>query len=129
PTGQRAHFIERDIGSIADAAFSRSARNRVLDAESGEDLEMSIIHLYRDVDRQFAVGITQNPPQAVVKIELLGSQVKTRPLRFPRIAFLVDLRGGDQRTHKFVLQNDCDSRFGPAPDRVPGGERANVPSI
>ena len=81
-------------GAVADAAFSRAARNRMLDAESGEDLEAAVIHLHRDVDREFAIGITQNPPKAVIKIELLGSQVKARPLRFPGIAFFIDVAVG-----------------------------------
>ena len=100
PAGESADFIEGDVGRVADAAFGRAARNRVLHAKSGEDLEVPVIHVDGDVDREFAVGIAQNPPQAVVEIELLGSQVKARPLRLPRIAFFVDMRRGSHRGHK-----------------------------
>ena len=92
PTGQGAHFIERDIRRVADAAFCRAARNGVLDTKSGKHLQVPVIHLDRDVNREFTVGITQNPPQSVVEIEFLGGQIEARPLRFPRIAFFVDLR-------------------------------------
>ena len=110
PTGQRANFIERDVGRVANAALGRAARDRVLHAEAGEDFEVAVIHLHRDVDREFAVGIAQNPPQALVEIELLGSQVKAGPLRLPRIAFFVDVRGRRHRRHRSGLRNDCDSR-------------------
>ena len=120
PTGQSADFIKRDVGRIADAALSWPARNRVLHPKSGEHLEMAVIHLDRNINREFAVGITQTPPQSVIEVELLGSQVKARPLRFPWIAFLVDLRWGSHRGHKNVLRNDRDSRCRPAPGRVPG---------
>ena len=107
PAGKRADFIEGDVGRVADAALGRTARNRVLHAKSGEDLEMAVIHLDGDVDRELAVGIAQHPPQAVVEIELLGSEIKARPLRLPRIAFFVDVRGGCHRGHKICLRNDC----------------------
>src|ERR1700678_225664 len=78
PTGEGAYFVQRDVRCIADTAFGRTARNRMLYAEASEDLEMPVIHLHRNVDREFAVGITQHPPQAVIQIELLRSQIETR---------------------------------------------------
>ena len=65
PAGQRAHFVERDVGSVADAALGGTAGDRVLHPESGEDFEVAVVHLYRDVDREFAVGITQAPARGL----------------------------------------------------------------
>src|SRR5579864_9701027 len=62
PTGKGAHFIERDVGGVADAAFGWAARDGVLHAESGKNFEVAIIHLHRDVDRNLAVGVSQHAP-------------------------------------------------------------------
>ena len=100
PASQGADFVERNVGSVTDAAFGRAPRDGMLYAEAGEDLEVPVIHLHRDVDRKFAVGIAQNAPQAFVQVKFLGSQVKTRPLRLPWIALFVHLRGRHNRRHK-----------------------------
>src|ERR1035441_9815840 len=119
PAGKGSNFIEGDVGSVADAAFGRTARDGMLHAEAREDLEVAVIHLHRDVDREFAVGITQNAPQALIKVELLGRQVKTRPLGLPGVAFLIHVRGRCDRRHRSGLRNDC--RSGAAGSgRVPG---------
>ena len=54
PRGQRAHFVQRHIGSEADAALGRPARDRVLHTVAGEDLDPSIVQLHRDVNRDFS---------------------------------------------------------------------------
>ena len=65
---------------------------------------VTVVHLDGDIHRKFAIGITQNPPQAIVKIKFLSRQVKTRPLRLPRITFFVDLRRSGQGGHKIGLR-------------------------
>ena len=112
PTGQGAHFVERDVGSIPNAALARAARDRMLHAKAGENFEMPVIHLDGNVDRELAVGIAQNAPQSLVKIQFLGSQIEARPLRFPRIAFFVHVRGRHHRRHRSGLRNECRSGAG-----------------
>ncbi len=71
----------------------------MLHPESGEHFQMPVVHLHRDVDRDFAVGIAQHPPQAFIQVELLCGQVKARALRLPRIGFLIHVRGGGDGRH------------------------------
>ena len=56
--------------------FGWSARDRMLHAEAGEDFQVAVVHLHRDMNREFAVGIAQDPPQAFVKIEFLRGQIE-----------------------------------------------------
>ena len=88
PTGQGADFIERDVGRVAHATLGRAARDGVLHAIAGEDFELTVVHHYRDVDDDFAVGLLQHTPQAFVEIELVGGDVEPRRLLFPGIRFL-----------------------------------------
>ena len=92
----------------------------MLDAISGEDFEMAVIHLDGNVDGEFAVGIAENAPQAVVEIEFLGREVKARALRIPGIGFFIDVRRGTHRGHRVVLRNDCKSDGNPAAGGFPG---------
>ena len=94
PTGQGADFVERDVGSIADAALGRAARDGVLHAVAGEDFELPVVHHDRDVDDDFAVGLLQHAPQARIEIELFGGDVEARGLCFPRIFFLFERQCG-----------------------------------
>ncbi len=88
PARQRAHFVERDVGRIANAALGRAAGDGVLHPISGEDLQLSVVHVDRDVDDDLAVGLLQHPPQPFVELQFFGSQVEAGSLLFPRIAFL-----------------------------------------
>ena len=60
PGGERAHFIEGDVGSEANAAFGRSARDGVLHAIAGEYFQAAVVELDGDVDGQFEGGGAQN---------------------------------------------------------------------
>ena len=51
PGGQRADFVEGDVGREADAAFGGAARNGVLHAIAGEDLQAPVVELHRNVNR------------------------------------------------------------------------------
>ena len=76
PAGQRAYFVERDIGSVANTALAGASCNRVLHAKASEDLEVAVVHADREVHDHFAIGSTENLPQALVQIELLGCGIK-----------------------------------------------------
>ena len=106
PAGEGADFVERDIGRIADAALCRAARDGVLHAEAGENFEMAVIHLHRDVTDDLAVGIAQNAPQAFVKIQLLGGQIEAGALRFPRVGFFIHMGRRGNRCHRNSLRNN-----------------------
>ena len=90
PTGQRAHFIQRDVGSVADAALGRAARDGVLHPVAGEHFELSVVHHDRDVDDDFAIGLLQHAPQAGIELQLFGGDVEARGLCFPGIFFLFE---------------------------------------
>ena len=51
PGGQRAHFVERDVGRVADAALGRAARDGVLHAIAGEDFQAAVVELNRECGR------------------------------------------------------------------------------
>src|ERR1019366_8921169 len=89
PGGQRAHFVERDIGGEADAALGRPARYGVLYAVAGEDFDASIVELNRDVNGEFLGGSAQHLTHAVVELEPLGGIVKARGGGEPWVLFVL----------------------------------------
>jgi hypothetical protein len=89
PNGIFTTFVERDVGRITDAALGRAARDGMLHAKSGEDFQVPVVHLHRNVQDDFARGVAQDFPQAFIQIELMGGQIKSGRLRFPRISFLL----------------------------------------
>src|ERR1700727_1019017 len=70
PAGQRAHFIQRDIGRVADTTLRRPARDGVLDAVAGEDFDGTVVHADREVHDKLACWIPQNLPESVVQVQL-----------------------------------------------------------
>ena len=100
PTGQGAHFVECDVGSVTNAAFARTARNGMLHAEAGENFQMPVVHLHRDIHRELTVGITQHPPQALIEVEFLSGQIKAGALGLPRIALFIHVRVRRHRRHR-----------------------------
>src|SRR5208283_5389898 len=80
--------------------FSRAAGDGVLHAVTGEHLQLSVVHVYRNVNDDLAVGLAKNAPETIIEFELLGCQVKAGSLLFPRIAFLFErmCRG----SHRFL---------------------------
>ena len=93
PTGQRANLIQGDVGGIADSALARTARNRVLHPEAGEDLDASVVHHHRDVHDHFACRVAQHLPQPFIQVKFLCSKVKSSSLGFPGINFLLERYG------------------------------------
>ncbi len=128
PTGERAHFIERDVGCVADPSLGRAARDGMLHAKASKDFEMAVVHLDGNVHDNLAVGIAQNPPQALIEVEFLSSQVEAGALRLPRVGLFIHVRGGGDRCHKNILRNDGRSMLGRR-RTIPGRGRANAPSI
>jgi len=61
--------------------------------KASENLKMAVVHLYRYVYGEFAVGITQHAPQSLVQVELLSGQIKPRAVVIPMDCFLCP-RGG-----------------------------------
>ena len=89
PAGQRAHFVERDVGRIANAALGRAARDGVLHAISGEDLDAARVQRDGDVNDDFAIRLLQHAPQAFVELQLFGSLIESGSLLLPGILFLL----------------------------------------
>ncbi len=89
PTGQRAHFVQRDVGRVADAALARAAGNVVLHPEAGEHLDVAVIHGHRKMNNDFARRRSQQLPQAFIQVELACRKIEPRALCFPGIDLLV----------------------------------------
>ena len=47
PHSERLDFVEGDVGMITNAALAGAAHAAVLNAETVEDLDRTVIHLYR----------------------------------------------------------------------------------
>src|SRR6202008_564233 len=90
PTGECAYFVERDIGRVTDSALGWAAGDGGLDADAGKDFEMAVIHLNGNMQDDFPGGIAQDLPQTLIKVELVGGQIESGRLRFPRVGFLLD---------------------------------------
>ena len=54
PGRQRAHFVERHVGRVADAAFARAARDRMLHAIAREYFEPPVVQLHGNVHGDLA---------------------------------------------------------------------------
>ena len=89
PTRQCTHFVERDVWRVANAAFSGTASDGMLNTESGKNLNATIIHGHRKVNDNFARRCPQQLPQPFIQIELACCKVEPRALRFPGINLLV----------------------------------------
>ena len=76
PRGERGHFVERDAGVIADAAFGRAERDVVLDAEAGEHFDLAVVHLHRTGDDDLPLRVGEDLPDAGVEIEQSGGDVE-----------------------------------------------------
>ena len=89
PTGQRAHFVQRHIGRVADAALARAARDVVLHAEAREHVDHAVIQGYRKMHDHLSRWRAQHLPQALIQIQLARGKIEARVLRFPGIDLLV----------------------------------------
>ena len=62
PAGECADFVESNVRAIADAAFGRSASDGMLDTVAGENFQLAIVELDRDMNDDLPVGIAENLP-------------------------------------------------------------------
>src|SRR5437763_4315311 len=69
PHGERAHFIERDVLAVAQAALHRPARFVVMHAIAGEDADGAIVHLHREVHRELALAVAQDVTYAGIEVD------------------------------------------------------------
>src|SRR2546426_12565128 len=101
PRGQRTHFVERNVGSKADAALSGPAHGGVQNAISGEYFQRSVVHSDGDVEGDFLARIFQVPVEALLESQLVSGDFKTR------FRVLIDIhlfRYGRLRHAKFSLE-------------------------
>jgi len=90
PGGEGADFVERDVGGVADAAFSGAAGDGVLDAVAGEDFDGAIVHADGDVHDEFAGGLAEDPPNTLIEVEFFCCEVESSCLGFPGVSFLLE---------------------------------------
>ena len=83
PHREGLDLVERDVLVVADAALGRAAAEVVLDAVAGEHLDGAVVHLDREVDRELAARLTQDPAQARVEVEPVGGQVELAAAPLP----------------------------------------------
>ena len=84
PGGEGADFVEGDVGGVADAAFAGAAGDGVLDAVAGEDFDGAVVHADGDVDDDFAGGVAEHLPDAVVEVELVVRRSRSERPGLPR---------------------------------------------
>jgi len=93
PGGEGADFIQSYVGRVADATLCGAARDGVLDAIAGEDLDGAVVHADGDVDDEFAGGVAEDFPDAGIKVEFCGGEVESSGLSFPGICLLLEGEG------------------------------------
>ena len=76
PHRQGLDLGDRDSLVVADAALGRAGTAVVLDAVTGEDLDRAVVHLDREIDRQFALAVAQDAPHGVIEAENVGGDLK-----------------------------------------------------
>ena len=93
PGGECADFVEGDVGGVADAALCGAAGDRVLDAVAGEDFDGAVIHSDGDMNDDFAGGVAEDLPNALIEVEFLCGEVESSGLGFPGISLLLESEG------------------------------------
>ena len=74
--GERAHLVDVDLGVEADAALVGAAGAVVLDAVAGEDVDLAVGELDRDLDGDLAVGRPEDDPDVVGELQAVGRHVE-----------------------------------------------------
>ena len=87
----RARTSSRETsGRVADAAFGGAAGDGVLDAVAGEDFDGAVVHGDGDVDDDFAGGIAEDLPDALIEVEFFCGKVESSGLGFPGVCLLLE---------------------------------------
>ncbi len=76
PRGQRLHFVQRDVGVVADAALRRPARHVVLHPKAGEHLHLPVVHLRGDGGFQDALWRAQNLPESEIELQVFRGHIE-----------------------------------------------------
>ena len=76
PGRERGHFVEGDVGVVADAALCRTERDVVLHAIAGEDLDLAVVHLHRTRDGDLPLRMREDLPDAGLEVEHAGGDVE-----------------------------------------------------
>src|SRR5436309_1387928 len=67
------------------AALGRAAPEVVLDPVAGVDLHAAVVQLHREMDGELATGLSQDPAQAGVQVELVGRAIELLLRHGPRV--------------------------------------------
>jgi len=73
---QGAHFVNVHVGVVADAAFGRPARRRVLHAVALEGHDAAIVADNGQGDRHLDLGLAHDGGDALVKLQALKGCVE-----------------------------------------------------
>src|SRR5712692_9396253 len=82
-------LVQRDVGMVADAAFSRPPVDVVLHAIAGEDAMRAVVHLHGEVARELAQNLTQ--PRLEPDQLGRGVELRLRSTPFVRLDHRVQL--------------------------------------
>jgi hypothetical protein len=69
PCRERGDLVERDAGVITDASLGRAERDVVLDAVTGKDLDLAVVHLDRTGHDDLPLGMGEDFPDARIEPE------------------------------------------------------------
>ena len=99
--GERADLVDVDLGVEADAALVGAAGAVVLDPVAGEDVDLAVGELDRDLDGDLAVGGPEDDPEVVGEPEVVGGDVEVvaddvevRDLGRLRLVFVLSVVSG-----------------------------------
>ena len=70
------HFIQCDVGVIAEPALGRTARHIVLHAKSGKHFHLAVVHFYRDRNFHHALRCAQDLAQARIELQVFRRHIK-----------------------------------------------------
>src|SRR6266851_4063661 len=101
PSGQRAHFVDGNIGSKADPALARPAHRGVQHAVTRKHFQSSVIHPDGNVERDFLAGIFEVAVKPLFESQFVRGDFKARFRVLINIHFF---RHGNLRHAKFSFE-------------------------
>ncbi len=69
PRRERGDLVQGDVGVVPDAPLGGTKGDVVLHAVPGEDFDLAVVHLDRTGDRDLALGVREDLPDAGFEIE------------------------------------------------------------
>src|SRR6266513_264717 len=79
PSGQRAHFVKRNVGGETNPAFSRPAHVRMQHTVAGENFQLPVVHAHRNVQRDFFARPLQEAIESLLESPLVPYPSLFRP--------------------------------------------------